>query len=214
MIDHREHFGERAAEWDKDPAKVERSRRTAQHIVDSLELTGQERVFEFGAGTGLISQFLAPSVGSLTLADNSNGMREVIRQKIEAGVLPSAQLSDSDLVQGELPEDNYDMVVASLVLHHVSDVPALLASFASILAPGGVACIIELDPSGGKFHAHIDHYGGHDGFTRDSLEDDLKEAGFDEVQFHEAGSIDRNDGEEYSVYLANAMIRSEIGDIR
>lgn len=142
-MDHRHHFDGQAAEWDKEPKKIERAQRTAQLIVDALEPTGVERVFEFGAGTGLVSQFFAPHVGSLTLADNSQGMREVIAQKIESEVLEGAQLSDSDLAQGELPNDNYDMVVASLVLHHGSDVPALLASFASILAPGGVACIIE-----------------------------------------------------------------------
>lgn len=105
-MDHRHHFDGQAAEWDKDPKKIERARRTAQLIVDALEPTGAESVFEFGAGTGLVSQFLAPHVGPVTLADNSQGMREVIAQKIKSGVLEGAQLSDSDLVQGELPNGN------------------------------------------------------------------------------------------------------------
>ena len=144
MIDHRHHFDDQAAEWDKDPKKIERARHTAQLIVDTVQPQGNERVFEFGAGTGLVSQFLAPHVGALTLADNSHGMREVIAGKIDASVLDGAELSDSDLVGGKLPDEKYDLVVASLVLHHVANVPALLTSFASILEPGGVACIIEL----------------------------------------------------------------------
>ena len=195
MIDHRHHFDDQAAEWDKDPKKIERARRTVQLIVDTVQLQGNERVFEFGAGTGLVSQYLAPHVGALTLADNSHGMREVIANKIEAGILEGAELSDSDLVEGQLPNKKYDLVVASLVLHHVANVPALLTSFASILAPGGVACIIELDDSGGKFHAHIDHYDGHDGFKRDEFEQSLRDAGFAEVQFHDVGKIEREDGE-------------------
>ena len=204
MIDHRHHFDEEAAEWDKDPKKIERARRTAQLIVDTVKPAGTERVFEFGAGTGLVSQFLAPSVGSLTLADNSHGMREVMTQKIEAGVLENAELSDSDLVEGVLPEEKYDLLVASLVLHHVADVPALLKAFSSTLAPGGVACIIDLDDAGGKFHAHIDGYDGHDGFERDAFEKSLHDAGFAEVQFHDAGTIEREDGE-FSIFLANAL---------
>ncbi|PQM75079.1 class I SAM-dependent methyltransferase [Corynebacterium sp. J010B-136] len=204
MIDHRHHFDDQAAEWDKDPKKIERARRTAQLIVDTVQPQGSERVFEFGAGTGLVSQFLAPHVGALTLADNSHGMREVIANKIEAGILEGGGLSDSDLVEGQLPDEKYDLVVASLVLHHVANVPALLASFAGILAPGGVACIIELDDAGGKFHAHIDHYDGHDGFKRDEFEQSLREAGFADVQFHDAGKIEREDGE-YSLFLANAF---------
>ena len=105
---------------------------------------------------------------------------------------------------GKLPDEKYDLVVASLVLHHVANVPALLTSFASILAPGGVACIIELDDAGGKFHAHIDHYDGHDGFKRDEFEQSLRDAGFAEVQFHDVGKIEREDGE-YSLFLANAF---------
>ena len=204
MIDHRHHFDDQAAEWDKDPKKIERARRTAELIVDTVQPQGNERVFEFGAGTGLVSQFLAPHVGALTLADNSHGMREVIANKIEAGILEGAELSDSDLVEGQLPNKKYDLVVASLVLHHVANVPALLTSFASILAPGGVACIIELDDAGGKFHAHIDHYDGHDGFKREDFEQSLRDAGFAEVQFHDVGKIEREDGE-YSLFLANAF---------
>ena len=204
MIDHRHHFDDQAAEWDKDPKKIERARRTAELIVDTVQPQGNERVFEFGAGTGLVSQFLAPHVGALTLADNSHGMREVIANKIEAGILEGAELSDSDLVEGKLPNEKYDLVVASLVLHHVANVPALLTSFASILAPGGVACIIELDYAGGKFHAHIDHYDGHDGFQRDEFEQTLRAAGFAKVESHDAGKIEREDGE-YSLFLANAF---------
>src|SRR5699024_9864477 len=151
MIDHSQFFDDSAAEWDKDTRKIERAQHTAQLIVDTVASNGEADVFEFGAGIGLVSQFLSPHVGSLTLADNSEGMRDVIAQKVEAGVLPDATVSDSDLVHGRLPDEKFDLVVASLVLHHVADVPALLKSFASILRPGGAACIIELDDAGGKF---------------------------------------------------------------
>src|SRR5699024_4837098 len=142
----------------------------------------------------IVMQFLSPHVGALSLAYNSEGMRDVIAQKIEACVLPNATLSDSDLVQGNLPDQKYDLVVASLVLHHVADVPALLKTFAGILNPGGAACIIELDDAGGKFHAHIEHYDGHDGFKRENFEQSLHEAGFAKVEFHDAGEIEREDG--------------------
>jgi len=204
MIHHSHFFDDRAAEWDKEPNKSGRAQHTAQLIVDTVAPNGVAAVFEFGAGTGLVSQFLSPHVGSLTLADNSDGMRDVIAQKIEAGVLPDATLSDSDLVQGKLPEQKYDLVVASLVLHHVADVPALLKSFASILKPGGAACIIELDDAGGKFHAHIEHYDGHDGFKRENFEQSLHEAGFAKVEFHDAGEIQHEDGN-FSLFLANAI---------
>src|SRR5699024_6653422 len=155
MIDHRHHFDEEAAEWDKDPKKIERARRTAQLIVETVKPAGTERAFAFGAGTGLASQFLAPSVGSLTLADNSHGMREVMTQKIEAGILENAERSNVDLYGGVLEEEKADILVRLLLLCHGADFPAILRAISSMLCPGGVGSMIDLGDAGGDKHAHI-----------------------------------------------------------
>ena len=67
------HFDERAATWDDDPAKVERANVVAAAIREAIALDGSERLLEYGAGTGLVTQALRDAVGPVTLADTSGG---------------------------------------------------------------------------------------------------------------------------------------------
>ena len=65
-----------------------RARDVAEAVAAAVPLTGRERMLEYGAGTGLVSQALAERVGPITLADTSSGMRSVMEGKIAAGALP------------------------------------------------------------------------------------------------------------------------------
>jgi len=64
------------------------------------------RMLEYDAGTGLVTQALRDSVGPVTLADTSTGMREVVHAKIAAGALTDARdgchltRRPADLVRG------------------------------------------------------------------------------------------------------------------
>jgi len=51
-------FDDRAATWD-DPDKIERARVVAEAIARAVPLDRTTRVFEYGAGTGLVSEQLA-----------------------------------------------------------------------------------------------------------------------------------------------------------
>src|SRR5690606_38453910 len=87
-------FDAKAATWDADPAKVERAGVVARAIRAAVPLDPSVRLLEYGAGTGLVTQALRDAVGPVTLADTSAGMREVMRAKVEAGVIPGARIRD------------------------------------------------------------------------------------------------------------------------
>ena len=72
----------------------------ADAIREAVPVTGDTRLLEYGAGTGLLAQFLAPHVGPLTLADPSEGMRAVMHDKVERGDLPGAEVVDIGLATG------------------------------------------------------------------------------------------------------------------
>ena len=204
MTDHRHHFDASAHGWDNDPGKIERAQRFASAIDAEIGLKGDERVFEFGAGTGLVSQMLAPKVGQLVLADNSTGMRDVMAKKVAEKVLPEgAVITDVDLVGGERPEEKFDLAVASLVLHHIAETKQVLQGFFDLLHDGGAACIIDLDEDGGAFHEHFDGFDGHHGFNRESLKADLEAAGFREVSLNDVGTLEKH-GEEFNLFMAVA----------
>lgn len=203
---HAGHFDARASTWDDDPAKVERSRRTADLIATHLAWPDAPRVLEYGAGTGLVSQALSGRIASLTLVDSSTGMRAVLAEKQAAGVFPAdTTIVDQDFAThpGGTP-GGYDIVLCSMVLHHIPDVARVLERFAAVLPDGGVACIVDFDEEDGSFHDHLHDFDGHHGFDRGHLAGLLRQAGFATVEFHDAGAVTKDDGAQYPLFLAIA----------
>jgi ubiquinone/menaquinone biosynthesis C-methylase UbiE len=201
-----EFFDERAGTWDEDPAKVERAAVVADAIVANVSLDPGTRLLEYGAGTGLVTQALRDHVGPVTLADSSQGMRAVMQAKIDAGTLPGARVWALDLASEPPPQEQFDLVVTVMTLHHIPDLARVLASFAALLAPGGHLCIADLDHEDGSFHGT--GFTGHHGFRRRDLADQLAAAGFGDTTFHDCHEMVR-DGVPYSVFLAVARIGAE-----
>ena len=198
------HFDEEAATWDDDPAKVERARTAAEAIRAAVPLTPSTRLFEYGAGTALASQRLAEHVGDITLAEPSSGMREVLERKIADGVLPpSTRVWDLDLSSAPAPDEQFDLIVTVMTLHHIPDLEAVLAAFATMLSDDGHLCIVDLQSEDGSFHANDPNFEGHHGFGRDDLRGRLEGAGFTAPEWQHIHSIEK-DGVRYPMFLAVA----------
>ena len=202
-----EFFDRAAATWDDDPAKVERAAAVAHRLAADLPLGPASRVLEYGAGTALVAQALAPHVGPITLAEPSEGMRSVIEAKVSAGALPAGTRAwPLDLAIDPAPDERFDVVVTVLVLHHVPDLAPVLAGFARLLDPGGRLAIVDLEEEDGSFHAG--HGAGslhvHHGFARSALAEQLGAAGFSEVAFDHVHDMEK-DGRTYPLFLATAI---------
>lgn len=201
----REHFDGIAQDYD-DQDKVERARQIADALRAAVPLTGRERVLEYGAGTGLVAQALQAAVGRLTLVDTSSGMRQVAERKVADGALPgSTRVWDLDLTDPDvvLPDETFDLVVSSLVLHHIPDLTPVLAGLHRLLAPGGHLAVADLDSDDGRFHAHLHDFDGHDGFDRHGLAGQLQAAGFSDVTVDDCATVVKH-GEVFPVFLALA----------
>jgi predicted TPR repeat methyltransferase len=195
-------FDEKAAAWDADPAKVERAATVAQRIAATIPLDRSMRLLEYGAGTGLVTQALRDSVGPVTLADTSTGMREVVQAKIDAGVLVDARVWALDLATEPPPDDRFDLIVTVMTLHHIPSLDGVLAGFAHLLEPGGHLCIVDLEKEDGSFHG-VD-FDGHHGFERSALAAELSAAGFDDIAVTDCGQMVR-DGVTYPLFLATGV---------
>lgn len=196
-------FDEKAATWDDDPAKVERARAVAEIIRDAVPVSADARVLNLGAGTGLLSQHLAGHVGPITLVDSSAGMREVIASKVAAGTLPvDSRVWDVDLATDPAPSQEFDLVTTLMTLHHVSDVPRVLAAFAGLLADGGHLALVDLAAEDGSFHG--EGFGGHRGFEPDDQAAQLRDLGLTDVEAHgDIYSVDKQ-GTRYPLFLITA----------
>jgi predicted TPR repeat methyltransferase len=198
-------FDDKAATWDEDPAKRERAAAIAMAIRQQLDLTGRPSLLEYGAGTGLLAQELADTVGPMTLTDPSAGMREVMRAKVARDDLPAGTaVLDLDLAVHDPPPDRYGLVAASMVVHHIVDLDPVLGGFGQLVADDGWLCVADLDAEDGSFHD--DTFDGHHGFERDELAGKLRTVGFTQVRFSTCFEVQRH-GRAYPVFLAVAARR-------
>lgn len=194
-------FDEKAATWDADPAKVERAAKVAECITAAVRTDSSTRMLEYGAGTGLVTQAMRGAVGPVTLVDTSRGMRDVIHDKIDAGAIADARVWALDLATEPPPDEEFDLIVTVLTLHHITDLDPVLAAFAHLLQPGGHLCIVDLDHEDGSFHG--DGFAGHRGFERAALAASIFSHGFADISFTDCHQLIR-DGVAYPLFLATA----------
>jgi 2-polyprenyl-3-methyl-5-hydroxy-6-metoxy-1,4-benzoquinol methylase len=171
-------FNEKAKDWDKDPKKTERARIFAGEILDFTGDKNLTNAIEFGSGTGLVSFQLKDRFRSITLADNSTGMMEVLKEKIRNENITNMKpfLIDSENDLGRLT--GFDVIFTLLTLHHIKDIDKLLSAFNASLNRGGYVFIGDLVTEDGSFHSNDPDFDGHKGFEREMLKNRLALKGF------------------------------------
>lgn len=197
-------FDERAATWDDEPERRERSHQIARQLLATGYLTPTSRVLDYGAGTGLLSEGLVGHVGRLTLADPSTGMREVAERKVADGVLPGTTVIDLDLTRDPVPDLEVDAIITMMALHHIPDLAPVLRAFAALLPAGGTLAIVDLEREDGSFHD--EGFDGHHGFDRTELTASVTAAGFTPPSFAHAFRVPK-EGRAYDLFLAIAHRR-------
>ncbi len=174
-------FDARAKDWDSDPTKVERALAIAAAIESNVPLQPTMSVLEYGCGTGLLGFALRKHVGNLTLADVSDGMLDVVREKLAAAPDARVHPRKLDLLADPMPERRYDLVCSMMTLHHIADTDAILRKFHALLERSGFLCIADLDIEDGSFHGA--GFDGHNGFDRADLAAKALRAGFRSTRF-------------------------------
>ena len=124
-------YAERAFEsWD----------RKAAPLISDL---ANSRVLDFGCGTGLLTEKLAPHCGHIVAVDTAAGMIEVLRNKVVEkhidNIIPLAIAIDAEAIRehSELSV-GFDLVVASSVCSFLPNYDSTLRDLSSVLKPGGL----------------------------------------------------------------------------
>jgi len=199
-------FDERAREWDSDPKKVERAGAVADAIRKTIRLSPRMNALEYGCGTGLLSFALQSDLGSVTLADTSQGMLEVLSEKIVSAGVTNMHPARLDLAADPLPAERFHLTYSLMTLHHIHDTKDILRKFHALLEPDGYLLVADLDKEDGSFHTD-GSTDVHMGFQREELRKMVEEAGFAEVRFSTAYEIKKkiNDAEKvFPVFLMSA----------
>jgi ubiquinone/menaquinone biosynthesis C-methylase UbiE len=195
-------FDLKARTWDADPAKWERARAVAEAIKTRVPLAPTMNALECGCGTGLLSFALQSHLGKITLADSSDGMLAVLREKIAATGVTNLTPVKFDLAADPLPAEKYQLVYTLLTAHHIADTDKLLRDFHALLTVPGWLCLADLDKEDGSFHGP--GFSGHNGFDRNELAAKARGAGFQEVSFATVLRINKEAGgqrKEFPVFL-------------
>ena len=199
-------FDERAKDWDSDPKKVERARAVAEAIRSTIPLTADMSALEYGCGTGLLSFALQSDLGQITLADTSQGMLDVLGEKVSASGVTNMRPKRLDLSTDPLPADRFDLTYSLMTLHHIEDAKGILKKFHDLLNPLGKLVIADLDKEDGSFHTD-GTTDVHLGFERSELQKWVEEAGFTDVRFSTAFEIKKKIGDAektFPVFLLTA----------
>ena len=200
-------FDERAKDWDSDPKKVERAWAVAEAIRKAIPLSPEMNALEYGCGTGLLSFALQTDLGQITLADTSQGMLDVLTEKIKAAGVTNMHPVMLDLATDSLPGEHYHLTYSLMTLHHIPDAREIIRKFHALLKPDGYMLVADLDREDGSFHTD-GTTDVHKGFDRAELQKWTEAAGFGDVTFTTPYEIKKKiDGQEktFTVFLMSAQ---------
>ena len=199
-------FDERAKDWDSDPKKVERARVVAESIRNAIPLSKDMKALEYGCGTGLLSFALQSDLGQITLADTSQGMLDVLKEKITDAGVENMSPVRLDLATDPVPTERYHLTYSLMTLHHIPDTKNILNKFYDLLEPNGYLLVADLDKEDGSFHTD-GTTDVHKGFAQNELQKQVESAGFGNVTFSTVYEIKKKiDGHEkaFPVFLMSA----------
>ena len=121
----------------------------ANAIVDSVSLNPNMHLMDFGSGTGLLLERIAPFVRKITAVDVSKSMSDQLDKK-RPSLGCEIEILNVDL-ENSVINEKFDGIISSMTMHHVKDTQAMFARFYSLLKEGGVIAISDLDKEDGDF---------------------------------------------------------------
>jgi len=196
-----EYFDGQASGWDQASDRVRNVDNIAREMQRRIRFDASMEIMDFGSGTGLLLERIAPLVAKIVAVDTSPAMNEQLGRK-RATLDCELEILDTDLVASDL-DRTVDGIISSMTLHHIEDIPALFRRFHGLLRAGGFIALADLDVEDGTFH---DGDAGvfHQGFERDAMLTNASAAGFSRPEIVTA-SVVRKPHREFPIFLLTAV---------
>jgi len=139
---------------------------SAAHLVEQLQLAGDEHVLDVATGTGAVALTLAQCLpeGQVTGIDLSDGMLRQAEAKAGERGLDNVVFQAMDMTALDFPPNRFHCATVAFALFFVDDMAACLRGMVDCLKPGGrvVACGFSeasFSPNVDLFLARIERYG-------------------------------------------------------
>lgn len=201
------YFDQMAGEFDAERKRVDLAHDVGDAMIQALSLSPENRVMDYGAGTGLLTLKLQHCVKTIIAVDTSPKMLDILKEKSERARIGNIETLLWDVETGEDLAGSFDVITGSMVLHHIHNTQNALNRFFQMLRPGGSIAMADLDKEDGDFHppeVSVPHHG----FDRNALRDDLRDAGFQNIRFSTPHIVRKPNAtgfeKEYPIFLAIA----------
>ena len=200
MSEKKDFFAHKTKEYDNNEKRVSNVQNIADGILKNITYTKEMSILDFGSGTGLLTQEIAPYVKKITALDMSTSMNEVLREKTE-GFACDLEVLELDITKDKYSHklSNLDGIISSMTIHHIKDTEDLFKIFYDLLNENGTIGLADLETEDGSFHTS-DTGVFHFGFDKQEFLNIAKKVGFKDLKI-ETISVSSKPHGEYPIFL-------------
>ncbi|WP_339669983.1 class I SAM-dependent methyltransferase [Dasania marina] len=132
-------WDEYAKGWDADDSVQEYANKAFKELTNIIELNDNLSIFDFGCGTGSLTEILSPRVKDIVALDGSSEMIKHLTNKNLNNVSTIPEFLTQELIDSH-PHlaKKFDLIIASSVCGFLPDYEITLGLLKSLLKTGGV----------------------------------------------------------------------------
>lgn len=175
------YFDEVAKVWNT----KERENRTFTIYEKMFKYLGEnlkeKTALEIGSGDGLLATLFSKDLKEVDCMDMSLKMREESLKRINEMKIENISINDEKFLENL--DKKYDFIYSLTAFHHIVDVDAELKLLKEHLKDDGKIIIMDLDTVSPDFHKDFPNFDGHDGFSKEEMENYFKNAGFTPINY-------------------------------
>ncbi len=195
-------FDKVAKQWDAKSRRIFMAKNTFEEIKKKFFLTKDMKVLDIGAGTGLLLLNFVDKVKHITGIDNSQGMLDVLKEKLENSHINNVNIQYFDANKDTLHKKEYNLAISNMTFHHFIRPENFIKQVYDSLDIKGRICIADLETEDGTFHSKENLEGVyHFGFDKKIFLNWLKQANFKNISTETIFKINKN-GKKFPVFLA------------
>ena len=187
-------FDNYAKNWNTE-TRIKCSHTIANSIKNNIKLNKNMDILDFGCGTGSLIFPLIDKVRTAHGIDLSSKMLDILKEKSKN----YKNLTTELLGIFEL-SSVFDLIISSMVMHHIEDITELAKKLYNSLNPNGVIALADLMEEDGSFHNSMDGV-FFLGFSNEFLDKVFKSAGFKEIKIIENVFTVEKNCNKYSLFL-------------